>query len=150
MDVSGRPRSARGPPPCQTRAVPETDTSEILLRVPARAPYARIVRVGAAALALRQGMGFGEIDDLRLAIDEAMIVLLDGLGEDHDIDIDIVFKVADGRFELEATRAGGSAVGEAAVHRFDAIASELVDDYDIDPARGWVLLRKTPADARDE
>ena len=130
--------------------MPDTEASEILLRVPARAPYARIVRVGAAALALRQGMGFREIDDLRLAIDEAMIVLLDGLGEEHDVHLDIAFKVADGRFALEATREGGSAVGEAAVHRFDAIAGELVDDYDIDPARGWLVLRKTPADARDE
>jgi anti-sigma regulatory factor (Ser/Thr protein kinase) len=130
--------------------VPETDASEILLRVPARAPYARIVRVGAAALALRQGMGFGEIDDLRLAIDEAMIVLLDGLGEDIDVDIAIVFRLTDGRFELEATREGGHVVGDAAVHRFDAIASELVDDYDVDPERGWLRLRKTPADTADE
>ncbi|MEZ5247089.1 MAG: hypothetical protein R2707_18525 [Acidimicrobiales bacterium] len=128
----------------------ETDASEILLRVPARAPYARIVRVGAASLAIRQGMGFGEIDDLRLAIDEAMIVLLDGLDEDADADIDIVFKLTEGRFELEATRDGGHQVGEAAVHRFDAIASELVDDYDVDPARGWLRLRKTPADRADE
>jgi hypothetical protein len=129
--------------------VAETDASEILLRVPARAPYARIVRVGAAALALRQGMGFGEIDDLRLAIDEAMIVLLDGLEEDHDTEIDVVFRVAEGRFELEATRGEGGRVGEPAVHRFDAIASGLVDDYDIDPEHGWLRLRKTPADLDD-
>ena len=127
----------------------ETDASEILLRVPARAPYARIVRVGAAALALRQGMGFGEIDDLRLAIDEAMIVLLDGLDETHDTEIDVVFRVAEGRFELEATRGEGGRVGEPAVHRFDAIASGLVDDYDIDPEHGWLRLRKTPADLDD-
>lgn len=127
----------------------ETDASEILLRVPARAPYARLVRVGAAALALRQGMGFAEIDDLRLAIDEAMIVLLDGLDEEHESDIDVVFRVVDGCFELEATRSGGNDVGEAAVHRFDAIAGSLVDDYDIDPARACVRLRKTPAEIDD-
>lgn len=133
----------------------ETDASEILLRVPARAPYARLVRVGAAALALRQGMGFGEIDDLRLAIDEAMIVLLDGIdddgtGEGDEIDIDVVFRVDEGRFELEATRGSSGAVSEAAVHRFDAIAGGLIDDYDIDPAHGWLRLRKTPAVHEDE
>lgn len=126
-----------------------TDASEILLRVPARAPYARLVRVGAAALALRQGMGFGEIDDLRLAIDEAMIVLLDGLDDEHEADIDVVFRLTEGQFELEATRGEGRAVGDAAVHRFDAIASGLVDDYDIDPDHGWVRLRKSPADIDD-
>ncbi|MEM7140188.1 MAG: hypothetical protein AAF548_04085 [Actinomycetota bacterium] len=123
----------------------DADASEILLRVPARAPYARIVRVGAAALALRQGMGFGEIDDLRLAIDEAMIVLLDGIDDELEIDIDVVFRVDDGRFELEATRGAAGAVSEAAVHRFDAIASGLVDDYDVDAEHGWVRLRKAPA-----
>lgn len=128
----------------------ETDASEILLRVPARAPYARIVRVGAAALALRQGMGFGEIDDLRLAIDEAMILLLDGLGDDRGVDIEVVFRVADGRFELEATRSGGAGIGEAAAHRFGAIAGDLVDDFDIDAPQGRLRLGKTPTDVRDE
>ncbi len=117
------------------------------MRVPARAPYARIVRVGAAALALRQGMSFGEIDDLRLAIDEAMIVLLDGLDEEHDLIIDIVFRISDGGLELEATRSTNAEVGEAAVHRFDAIASGLVDDYDIDSGRARLRLRKAPTDA---
>lgn len=126
----------------------ESAPSDVLLRVPARAPYARIVRIGAAALALRQGMSFGEIDDLRLAIDEAMIMLLDGVDVDSSTDIDIVFRITDGNFELEASRNEGSGadgeVSEAAVHRFDAIARGLVDDYDIDAAHGWLLLRKTP------
>jgi anti-sigma regulatory factor (Ser/Thr protein kinase) len=129
--------------------VVQTHTSEILLRIPARAPYARLVRVGSAALALRQGMGFAEIDDLRLAIDEAMIVLLDGLDDDQETNVEIVFRIDEGRFELEATREGGDEVSEAAVHRFDAIAVGLVDDYDIDPARGWVRLRKTPVEPDD-
>ena len=119
-------------------------SSDILLRVPARAPYARVVRMGAAALALRQGMSFGEIDDLRLAIDEAMIVLIDGV--DDNSSIDIVFRLTADHFELEAARTDGAITGvgvsEAAVQRFDAIASELVDDYDIDPSSGWLRLRK--------
>ena len=41
-------------------------TDEVLLRLPARAEYGRIVRVGAAALGIRQGLSFSEIDDLRL------------------------------------------------------------------------------------
>ena len=128
----------------------DADTNEILLRIPACAPYARLVRVGAAALALRQGMGFGEIDDLRLAIDEAMIVLLDGLEDDVEVDIAVVYRVADGRFELEAARGAAGTVSAAAVHRFDAIAGGLVDDYDVDPEHGWVRLRKTPAADEDD
>jgi anti-sigma regulatory factor (Ser/Thr protein kinase) len=126
-----------------------TDSSEVLLRIPARAPFARLVRVGAAALALRQGMGFGDIDDLRLAIDEAMIVLLDGLEETHAVDIQVVFRIADRRFELEATRGNGITVSDAAVHRFDAIASGLVDEYEITPEAGRVRLVKTTVELDD-
>lgn len=128
------------------RPVTAADTDEILLRVPARADYARIVRISAAAVALRQGMTFAEIDDLRLAIDEAMIVLLDGNGA-GDSDLRITYRVTAGQFELEAARDDGNPVNDSAVGRFDEIAATLVDDYDIDTGRGWLRIRKTSADA---
>ncbi len=49
---------------------------EIVLRVPASTDYAGVVRVGAAAVALRQGMSFTEIDELRAAMNEAAELLL--------------------------------------------------------------------------
>lgn len=117
---------------------------EVLLRVPARADYARIVRIGAASLALRQGMTFTEIDDLRLAIDEAMIVLLHPHPSGDEGDLHVTYRVTEGRFELEAVRDDGAAVAESAVSRFDELAAGLVDDYDIDTERGWLRIRKTP------
>ena len=60
--------------------------------MPARPSYGRVVRVGAAALVLRQGMSFAEIDDVRLAIDESMILLLDGT--DGEGVIDCVFRLS--------------------------------------------------------
>lgn len=122
-----------------------TDTEEIVLRVPARAAYARIVRIGAAAIALRVGMTFTEIDDLRLAIDEAMIALLDGDGRTEG-DLQVIYRVSAGRFELEASRDDGGAVSGDAIDRFDEIAATLVDDYDIDTARGWLRIRKATTD----
>lgn len=124
----------------------ETTATDVLLRVPARTPYARVVRVGAAALALREGLGFGEIDDLRLAIDEAMIALLDGLGDETEAELEVIFRVGEGRIDLEAGLLPARAVSETAVHRFDALAGALVDDFDIDPDRGRVRMRKAPAD----
>ena len=122
-----------------------TDTEEIVLRVPARADYARIVRIGAAAIALRVGMTFTEIDDLRLAIDEAMIALLDGDGRTQG-DLQVIYRVSTGRIELEASRDDGGSVSGDAVDRFDEIAATLVDDYDIDTARGWLRIRKATTD----
>jgi hypothetical protein len=122
----------------------DASTDEVLLRVPARSEYGRIVRVGAAALGLRQGMSFSEIDDLRLAIDEAVILLLDGIegGEQTEQEIRVVFRIDRGALELHAERSVEAALDNAAVHRFDAITAGLIDDYDLDQERGWVRVRK--------
>ena len=103
-------------------------TDEVLLRIPARPEYGRIVRVGGAALGIRQGLSFSEIDELRLAVDEAVILLLDGSDAEVEIAAD----------RTEALRAD-------AVARFDEVCSPLIDAYDLDPDRGWLRLRKAPA-----
>ncbi len=90
-------------------------------------------------------MSFSEIDDLRLVIDEAMVLLLDGVDPDTVADVDIVFRINDGRLELEASRSTDDELRDTAVQRFDAITSGLIDDYDLDPSNGWLRVRKAPA-----
>lgn len=51
-------------------------SADISLVIPGRPEYGRVARVGAAHLAHRRGFTLGEIDDLRMAIDEAVIMLL--------------------------------------------------------------------------
>ena len=119
------------------------ETDEVLLRVPARPEYGRIVRVGGAALGIRQGLSFTEIDELRLAIDEAVILLLDGAGSNDELSA--TFRFDGERLELEVVCRDAGALSDAAVSRFDEICSPLIDDYDIDPGGGWLRLRKTPA-----
>jgi len=130
--------------PVMPRSSTPVPLDEVLLQVPARSEYARLVRIGAAALALRQGMAFGEIDDLRLAIDEALIALL--TGDDPGADIDITYRI-DATFELEAKRTTPGRLDPAAIERFEELASGLVDTYDIDDEHGAIRLRKRPADA---
>ena len=115
-------------------------TDEVVLRIPARPPYGRVVRVGAAALALRQGMSFTEIDDVRLAIDELMILLLEGVN--GECEIDCVFRMIDGLFELEARSTGDCPISAEAISRFEELAAGLLDDYDVDPDQGWLRIRK--------
>ncbi len=119
------------------------DTDEVHLRVPARPEYGRLVRVGGAALGLRQGLSFTEIDELRLAIDEAVILLLDGVSADHELEA--AFRFDGDRIELEIRGDGEATLSDAAVDRFDEICGPLIDDYDIDPSRAWLRIRKTPA-----
>lgn len=118
------------------------EPDEVLLRVPARPEFGRIVRVGGAALGLRQGLSFTEIDELRLAIDEAVILLLDGAADDAELAA--TFRFEGERLEFEFLASGEATLSVAAVDRFDEICSPLIDDYDIDPSRAWLRLRKTP------
>ena len=114
---------------------------EIVLKVPASAAYARIVRVGAAAVALRQGMSFTEIDELRAAIDEAMALLLDRPADDGTA-IFCRFRARAGSLELEARRTDGASVAAAALARFN----EALDPSDVTATveceQGRLLLRK--------
>ena len=48
----------------------------MVLRVPADARYARVVRVAVSAYAVRLGLAPAAIEDLRLAVDEALILLM--------------------------------------------------------------------------
>ena len=124
---------------------------DVFLRIPARRPFAPIVRVGAAALAIRLGMSFAEIDDLRLVMDKAMLMLLDGLeGAEEDTDpyIDVVFGIAENRFVFEASRIATAGVSETAMRLFDDTTRDLVDDLRVDPDTGSIWLGKSLADVR--
>ncbi|RMH74482.1 MAG: hypothetical protein D6683_12645 [Actinomyces sp.] len=114
---------------------------EILLRLPARAPFGRLARIGAASLALRQSMSFREIDDLRLAVDEAVVLLFSAPpGGDTAADIVVDYHLGEGSIEIEMQRTDAAALPENAVDRFDGLVGPLVDDLDVDAGRGWVRL----------
>lgn len=57
---------------------------EIRLDLPASGPYARIARVAASALALRLRAPARMIEDLRLAVDEAVVLLLSAARGEED------------------------------------------------------------------
>ena len=51
----------------------------ITLTVPSRSEYARTVRMTAAALASRMGMSFDDVEDVRMAAEEAFVYAADSL-----------------------------------------------------------------------
>jgi serine/threonine-protein kinase RsbW len=58
---------------------------QITLIVPAKSEYARAVRMTAAALASRIGMTYEEVEDVRMAADEAFVYASDTLSADAEI-----------------------------------------------------------------
>jgi serine/threonine-protein kinase RsbW len=116
---------------------------EIRLVLPAEAEYGRIARITASSLALRLGFSFPDIEDLRIALDEMVILLLRPEGAAGSISI--TFTITEDRLAIDATTTAGLDqpwVDEAALARFDQLVSELVDEHRIDDEGRHVVLEK--------
>ncbi len=114
---------------------------EIVLRVPASADYARVVRVGAAAVALRQGMSFTEIDELRAAMDEATEFLL-ARPAAAGAAIECVFRANGGCLEVEARRTDEASVAATDAARFKKAVGTSNVSVTVETDRGRLLMRK--------
>ena len=120
---------------------------EIVLRVPASPAYGRIVRMGAAALALRKGLSFAEIDEFSAAIDDAVALLLEPPAEDGAAIACRFLSSPDG-LDLEAGRTDGTAVPASAAARFRESLSTSALTAVVEPQQGRLLLslRKRSSD----
>jgi serine/threonine-protein kinase RsbW len=74
---------------------------QITLIVPAKSEYARTVRMTAAALVSRINMTYEEIEDVRMAADEAFVYASDTLSDDAEVRF--VFTLGDGDLEIDVS-----------------------------------------------
>ena len=119
----------------------------VRLSLPARHEYARIARIGVAALALRLGFTYREIEDLRLAVDETLIYLLgvDRPGER----VTIRYGTEPTLLRLTATASFPTSPDDPARERFETLMTDLVDQFSSDEAAGTITFSKRhrPPDA---
>lgn len=119
----------------------------ITLTVPARGDYARTVRMAAAELATRMGMSYEEVDDVRMAVEEAFVYACDCVEEDRDVTFE--FAVGDGEL---AVRVGPMPVchesdgGNATLESYaEFILQSVCDDFAIerqgDSCTMWLTRR---------
>jgi len=111
---------------------PRSD-DEVRLLLPAIAEYGRIARVTAAGLAMRTRFDYRSVEDLRLAVDEALIALLASSSEDHQIEL--TYRVDDDAIVIRARRLvldEGEALDADAKARFLLFADELLDEHEIE------------------
>lgn len=70
----------------------------VTLTIPAKGEYAKTVRMSAAALGTRMGMSYDEVDDLKMAVDEAFTYAVDTLSPESEVVM--VFDVGDESLEV--------------------------------------------------
>ncbi|MDH3706572.1 MAG: ATP-binding protein [Acidimicrobiia bacterium] len=122
------------------------DGARVHLSLPARPAYARVARIGAASLAHRWGFPPHQVQDLRLAVDEAIILLLAGHREEPG-SINIEYALDDGVLQIDV-HAGFDDAGavpaleEDALDRFRTLAGELLTGYDLGAHRVGLTIER--------
>jgi len=119
---------------------------QIRLALPAEPQYGRLARITASSLALRMGFTFPEIEDLRLAVDEMIILLLRPEGRSGEIII--TFTVEPTQLTLDAISTAGTDqawLDQGALRRFEAIVGDTIDQFDVDEHGHHVHLMKHKA-----
>lgn len=103
----------------------------VTLTVPPKGEYAKAVRLVSASLATRAGMSFEQVEDVRMAAEEAFVLVSDRAAPGAAVSV--VFEARDEDLSIEAscTAGAGTAEGEAleraeyAHFILDAVCDEL-------------------------
>lgn len=120
-------------------------TDRITLTVPARGDYARTVRMTAAELATRMGMSYDEVDDVRMAVEEAFVYACDCLDEDGDVTFEFLLDGGELGVVVGPMPACETDSGEhAALETYaEFILQSVCDEYAIEHEGGSCTLRLT-------
>ena len=125
---------------------------DLVVKFPARRGYLSISRLNATALAADNGFDIDELDDLRLAVDEAVAWLIDrpqsepetsASSSAHEVELSISFR--DGRLDFTGTRSGPATGVSDVSELVHAVLSVTVDHYETgvdDHGRQYVKLAK--------
>ena len=74
--MAAAPPGGELPAPGELTRPTGASDDEVRLEVPAESTFARVVRIAVSALAVRRGFSVSVVEDLRIAVDESLILLL--------------------------------------------------------------------------
>jgi len=112
----------------------------IRLTLPADPEYGRVARTAVASLALRSGFAYVDIEDLRLAIDEVLILLLHP--ERDTGRLTLRFEPTAQGLVVDADRVPANPIDPVALGRFEDLVGPIVDAWTVDTTNGTVHLVK--------
>lgn len=119
----------------------------VQLAIPAKSRYLRLARLTAAGIASDLGFSLQGVEDLRIAVDEACALLIEGCeepGHDDGHQIELRYRIAGDKLLIDGT----SSCGNGEPIEIHAVAQELLDmtaeEYEIictDSGRGFRLVK---------
>ncbi len=115
----------------------------IVLTVPARGDYARPVRMTAAELASRMGMSLDDVDDVRIAVEEAFVFVSGHAGEGSEVTF--TFSLDDASLEVLAAAGQAACVGftddDAGSRYARFILESVCDEFELVETKDECRLR---------
>jgi len=120
-----------------------TDHDQIHLVLPADPRYGRVARVAVTGIGMRLGMEWPDIQDLGLAIDETVILLLRPEGSAGEMTF--TFTVETDQLVIDAVSTAGTDqfwTDDAAISRFEEILDDVIDVHTLDATGRHVTLVK--------
>lgn len=125
-------------------------SDRVVLSVPARGEFAKAVRMTAASLVSRMGMSYDDVDDVRIAAEEAFVYAC--ARTQDTASVDIVFTLDDDLCVMEV----GPVVHETAVTEEEEqlgryamfILQSVCDDYEIIEGDDGIRIRMTKQHVR--
>jgi len=99
-------------------------TDRICLTVPARPEFAKTVRMTASALVSRTGMNYDEVDDVRIAAEEAFVYAVDH--SDETTEIALEFDLSDESLSIRVSLDDASRVADEDGERRAAYATFIL------------------------
>jgi len=96
----------------------------ITLSVPAKGEYAKTLRITAAQLASRMGMTYDDVDDVRIAAEEAFVFASDTMPEGAEVTF--VFTLDDDAMEIEVGLGSVAPVDDEEAERRTAYATFIL------------------------
>lgn len=118
----------------------DTDADTVVLNVPADPAYIAVVRTATAGLAARLNLTLDEIEDLRIAVDEACVMLLDQRCHENSL-LTATFRMRSSTLEVVVSGPAESLPDESsyAWALLKALAGE-VETFSGGPCGSWIRL----------
>ncbi len=117
--------------------------SDVRITVPAAPAYGRMAEIAAAHAADHQGFAPTDTADLRLAVAEAVLLLLDSDQPAGTMEFDFLSKAGIVTIEGRLDAGEAKAIPHARIDRFESAAGPLVDSWKLDPEQHRLWLQKS-------